>query len=517
MSSKHYSRLFYISLIISIILSAYLVVKERQAFFPDERIQLVSEQYARFFEDNAIGVEESIFELKNRIDTLNSSPLDSKQLVDVLMDELNSNSNILSFLILEHNEKLIMLEKDQGMYLFAIDSSQTTDVVQWHRIDKQQELKNSWTRALGIELDIFKWGNEVFNESYQYQIPIWTSAGRLLETRRNVIACHFSWRNEQTNKLITTVALINNFGDFAVLPLSSDPHFKTFIINANDAVIAFNRSILSEDTLATSFDIVAIDSWNASGKTISSTFNFSYNTDDWWAYSSPSAAMGIKAIMLIIEENTLRFSGIGTNWLELLLILLFLALAFLFYWMKFRSRKTIKTYIRQQNSDRHASELIGQGEGNYLEYKSSFRYDYQQQKVNKDLEFVIAKSIAAFSNGRGGTLLIGVDDEGNVLGLENDIFSLKRKDIDFFENFLRTFLNKVFSVGFVSSNLKIHFPVVDQKIICRIDVKAGQEPVFVEITKNNQKSERFYLRSGNTSMEIKSLTEINKYTRQRFG
>ena len=37
--------------------------------------------------------------------------------------------------------------------------------------------------------------------------------------------------------------------------------------------------------------------------------------------------------------------------------------------------------------------------------------------MNKDLEQVIVKSVAAFANGQGGTLLIGVKDDGEVLGL----------------------------------------------------------------------------------------------------
>lgn len=78
------------------------------------------------------------------------------------------------------------------------------------------------------------------------------------------------------------------------------------------------------------------------------------------------------------------------------------------------------------------------------------------------------------------------------------------------------FLNKVFSVGFVTNNLIFKFPVVDQKIICRIDIEAGQAPVFVEMVKNSTKSERFYVRSGNTSMEITALSEINKYIQDRF-
>ena len=71
--------------------------------------------------------------------------------------------------------------------------------------------------------------------------------------------------------------------------------------------------------------------------------------------------------------------------------------------------------------------LINEGENEFVEFKSSLRHDYYQVKTNKNLEMVIMKSIAGFLNAKGGTLLIGVDDFGEVLGLDNDYFTLKKK------------------------------------------------------------------------------------------
>ena len=62
--------------------------------------------------------------------------------------------------------------------------------------------------------------------------------------------------------------------------------------------------------------------------------------------------------------------------------------------------------------------LIEGGENHRVEFKSSIRYDYRQKTTNRDLETVIAKTIAGFMNANGGRLLIGVNDQGEVLGLE---------------------------------------------------------------------------------------------------
>jgi hypothetical protein len=75
------------------------------------------------------------------------------------------------------------------------------------------------------------------------------------------------------------------------------------------------------------------------------------------------------------------------------------------------------------------TDLIQEGESDELEFKSSLRWDYKQGKVNKELEGVIVKTVSAFANSDGGTLLIGVDDDGNALGIEKDLLSLNA-DLD---------------------------------------------------------------------------------------
>ena len=52
--------------------------------------------------------------------------------------------------------------------------------------------------------------------------------------------------------------------------------------------------------------------------------------------------------------------------------------------------------------------LIARGESVNLEFKSSFRWDLKENKVNRVLEAVVLKTLAGYMNGNGGTLLIGV-------------------------------------------------------------------------------------------------------------
>jgi len=85
---------------------------------------------------------------------------------------------------------------------------------------------------------------------------------------------------------------------------------------------------------------------------------------------------------------------------------------------------------------REVTSLIRSGESERLEFKSSLRWDFRKGSGNRELESVIVRAIAGFLNAEGGTLLIGVADDGSVVGLEKDYHTLRTKNRDGFERFL---------------------------------------------------------------------------------
>ena len=91
------------------------------------------------------------------------------------------------------------------------------------------------------------------------------------------------------------------------------------------------------------------------------------------------------------------------------------------------------TETSEDEVDMDLIEMIEAGENSEVEFKTTLRYDVKQKITNKKLEEVILKTIAAFSNASGGTLIIGVDDEMNIIGLENDYRTLNSGTKDEFE------------------------------------------------------------------------------------
>ncbi len=161
-------------------------------------------------------------------------------------------------------------------------------------------------------------------------------------------------------------------------------------------------------------------------------------------------------------------------------------------------------------------DLIQEGESDELEFKSTLRWDLKEGVTSKKMEEVIVKTVAALANGQGGTLVIGVDDDGNLVGLGHDYLSLGGADRDKFEIHLRNLLNEQLGVAFVTNKLQIRFHDLEGQEVCQVDVDAASQPVILTTKdKNGQKQEKFYVRSGNASHEL-PMSEMSAYLRDRF-
>jgi hypothetical protein len=153
---------------------------------------------------------------------------------------------------------------------------------------------------------------------------------------------------------------------------------------------------------------------------------------------------------------------------------------------------------------------IAEGEGQYVEFKSSFSWDYRQQRVNKDLNKAVMKNVVAFMNTTGGVILIGVDDEGEILGLEPEFETMKKPNPDGFENLFNMAFNKMVGVQF-SDYVSVDFESIEGKIVCRILTLPASEPVY--LTYSNK--EEFYIRTGNSSQPL-AISQAVNYIQRHF-
>lgn len=177
----------------------------------------------------------------------------------------------------------------------------------------------------------------------------------------------------------------------------------------------------------------------------------------------------------------------------------------------YRELKSRIDLSHQEPANEEVHELILSGESDAVEFKSTLRYDLRSKEVNKKLEYVIAKTIAAFLNSEGGNLFIGVDDNQNILGLSDDISTLSKSSIDGFELHLLEIINKYIGAG-LTSHIKISFPTVEDLRICRVKVSKSGKPVFIQY----EGKEDFFVRSGCSSQPL-SREEQSAYEKSHWG
>ena len=165
-----------------------------------------------------------------------------------------------------------------------------------------------------------------------------------------------------------------------------------------------------------------------------------------------------------------------------------------------------------KSADQQVRSLIAGGENATLEFKSSARWDVRENKANKVMEQIVVKTAAGFLNVEsGGTLLLGVEDDGNVLGLENDYKTLgKRPNRDGYENWLTTLLLEEFGKD-ASPLIRISFHDTDGKEVCQLALKPSPRPMFVK----DGNGEHLYIRAGN-STRLLSTREAVEYCKQRW-
>ena len=165
-------------------------------------------------------------------------------------------------------------------------------------------------------------------------------------------------------------------------------------------------------------------------------------------------------------------------------------------------------------------ELIGADrEDLHLEYKATLRWDIDSQSKKTGIPNKAAmKTIAGFLNGEhGGTLLIGVADDGSIYGLEADYATFSNRgekgDRDLFGQHLHSLLTN--RVGHAATTLvDWDFHTIDGEDICRVSVEPADFPVYEGTDPDDL---TFWWRNPIGTSRVKDETERDRIIRRRFG
>ncbi|HZD67311.1 MAG TPA: RNA-binding domain-containing protein, partial [Acidimicrobiales bacterium] len=170
-------------------------------------------------------------------------------------------------------------------------------------------------------------------------------------------------------------------------------------------------------------------------------------------------------------------------------------------------------FDRASTGGSRVADLVAGGEGATVEFKASLRWGVPEGGVNRALEQSVVKAVAGFLNSReGGTILIGVADDGMVLGLAGDYASSPALgDRDGFERHLRNLLSSAMGEA-VHGFVAVTFHDLGGRDLCQVTVRPSDRPVYVQ----DRGVSAFYLRTGNATSPL-PVDEVVAYYRSRWG
>ncbi|MBF0527868.1 MAG: ATP-binding protein [Deltaproteobacteria bacterium] len=164
------------------------------------------------------------------------------------------------------------------------------------------------------------------------------------------------------------------------------------------------------------------------------------------------------------------------------------------------------TCLSEEGEPTGILELIRRGEDFNREFKSTLRRNLHTQKNDQAIEHACLKTICAFLNSNGGSLLIGVRDDGSIEGIETDSFPGEDRFAQHLWNLIKTALGLE-----VTQCVRTEFEKIDHRTVCLVSCSSSRDPVFLKF----KNEEEFYIRVGPSSASL-GLKDTLKYIEQRF-
>lgn len=368
--------------------------------------------------------------------------------------------------------------------VFTLDN--TKKVIKEKSIEKYKDLR---------KMPWFQIATESNNSIFSYDV----------EDKDNIGTLAISWE-DKNNKNSGVIAF-----EISIEYLNQDynkPEQKgyTFLFDNSGKILN-----ISNDN-STNLDIInkAIKYWQANPSNEFTTYSFKSDKSLWWTGFKTLNDTNNIVIAVITPENEILpdISKQKNRWYIIIgaIIIATLILAFILIKSYSHSLDRIDELKDSTNIDTESKllTLIQNGESSKLEFKSTVRMNLKSGKTGKEIEQAWLKNVVAFLNTEGGSILLGVDDDGVIVGLERDNFKNKDNCLLHISNLIKQHIGLEFS-----SYIDIEGINIMEKEVVLLQITKTIEPAFLHMSKDD---EEFYIRSGPSCLKLiisKAIKYIN--------
>jgi ATP-dependent Lon protease len=149
------------------------------------------------------------------------------------------------------------------------------------------------------------------------------------------------------------------------------------------------------------------------------------------------------------------------------------------------------------------------GESSEVEFKSTLRVSLHSGNPDDRVELACLKTIAAFLNTHGGSLVVGLDDEGQPVGLDHDNFDSEDKMSLHLVNLVN---NRMGPLAMTCTDIR--FEDCGGKRIMVVKCLKASKPIFYK--EKGSETEAFYVRTGPSTTQL-SASQTQDYISQAWS
>jgi prephenate dehydratase len=153
--------------------------------------------------------------------------------------------------------------------------------------------------------------------------------------------------------------------------------------------------------------------------------------------------------------------------------------------------------------------ILAQGEGPQVEFKSTLRWNVKENRKDRAMESTVLKTLGGFMNCDGGCLLIGIDNSGQVVGIEADYATLQKPNRDGFELHLRNLARSALGTD-LARIIEVRFLSQEAKDVCAVLAPPSPRPVWL----TEEGKEEFYVRLGGQTVPLSKKETAEHIQRQ---
>ncbi len=446
----------------------------------------------------------------------NGGDLDVQRVAEQFIPVLEEFSRVSGVVLADADgREYFVYRRGDGWLSRTLDAERHPGVAEWQRWQDLSAPVETWTGPIDYDPRLRPWFKGAVGPEHTDQI-FWTPPYIFATAQEPGVTGAVSWATREAEPKTFVIALDVLLKQILEHTASIDvsEHGKAFLLDARGSLIGPpDMSPAPEGSPLMVAILHALQVWRADPDVAIRVAPIKSGVQTYWTGFRPVSAdeqalwigVVVPAQDLQAEIEARQYWLWGIAGATLLIGGVLATLIARYYGRHMRSME--RRQSPRGDSEEEIRALIAQGEGEQLEFKSTMRFNLKAERPGKEIELAWLKGVVAFLNTEGGVVLIGVADDGAIVGLDHDDFANDDKCLLHFNNLVSQHIGQDLT-QYISARV---CTVGDKKILL-VDCEPVPEPVFLKI----KQDEEFYVRTGPRNAKL-PVSKVLKYVKKRPG